>query len=412
MSERLILHSDLNNFFASVECFYNSELKKVPMAVCGSTEERHGIVLAKNEKAKKYGVKTAEAVWQAKMKCPELVIVEPNYDRYIEFSSRVRKIYESYTDLVEPFGIDECWLDVSGSRLLFGDGEQIADEIRKRVKAEIGITVSVGVSFNKIFAKLGSDLKKPDAVTVISKENFKNIVWPLPVGEMIGVGSSTRKKLHSIGVFTLGDLAACDEKVLRLHFGKCGSELWKNANGLDDSPVLSAKSMPPAKSFSRSITCLRDLANDEEVKNVMLYLADKVSQCLRESGCFAKVIQISVRDEHLITKEKQTVLLQPTRIVENIMSTAMTLFRQVWSWESNVRSVGICACSLVGENSSFQYNLFCDNFHFEKMEKLESRVEAIRKKYGTSAVFRAGSMLAPISEKEHPSFHYKGRETI
>ena len=214
MSERVILHCDLNNFYASVECLFRPELKNVPMAVCGSTQERHGIVLAKNEKAKKFGVKTAEAVWQAQMKCPELITVEPNFSRYMEYSSKVRAIYEQYTDLVEPFGMDECWLDVTGSVFLYGSGEKIAYEIKERIKKEIGLTISVGVSFNKVFAKLGSDLKKPDAVTVISKAEFKKIVWPLRAEEMIGVGPSTKRRLNSVGIYTLGDVASCDKNFL------------------------------------------------------------------------------------------------------------------------------------------------------------------------------------------------------
>lgn len=407
MSDRIILHCDLNNFFASVECFYSPGLKNVPMAVCGSTEERHGIVLAKNEIAKKFGIKTAEAVWQAKNKCPELVTVEPHYDRYMDFSKRVRKIYEEYTDLVEPFGIDECWLDVTGSALLYGSGEEIANTLRKRIKKEIGVTISVGVSFNKIFSKLGSDLKKPDAVTLIPKDKYKEIVWPLLCEEMIGIGRSTKEKLNSIGIYTLGDLAKSDEKVLRLIFGKVGTDLWKNANGLNASPVLSKHEIPPAKSFGKSVTCIRDLVSDEDVSNVFLYLSEKVARALRENNAFATVIQITVRDEHLITREKQTALSQPSRIVETLHKTAMELFKSCWHWGTNIRSVGIRACDLVGEKSNFQYSLFCDNGHFEKIEKLESKIEDIRQKYGDKAVFRGATMNIPVSGENRipcPSF--------
>lgn len=407
MSERIILHSDLNNFFASVESVFRPELKTVPMAVCGSTAERHGIVLAKNEKAKKFGVKTAEAIWQAKQKCPFLTIVEPHYDEYLKFSSSVRKIYETYTDMVEPFGIDECWLDVSASTLLFKSGKNIANELREKIKKETGLTVSVGVSFNKVFAKLGSDLKKPDAVTVIEKSDFKRIVWPLEASQMLGVGRSTQKKLDSIGIKTIGQIAKTNEQTLKLIFGKSGTELWKNANGFDDSPVLRACDMPPAKSFGRSITCLRDLVSDDDVKSVMLYLCEKVCSSLRENQCFASVVQIHVRDENLIVKEKQLRLLQPSRIVQTVFEAAMSLFRSCWSWETNVRSVGVRACCLVSDSSPLQYSIFCDNRKAEKLEKIENSTQKIKEKYGSRTIFHAGSMLAPISRDEHPSFHFK-----
>ena len=404
MSERTILHCDLNNFFASVECFHHPEFKNVPMAVCGSVEERHGIVLAKNEEAKKYGVKTAQPVWEAKLVCPELVIAEPHYDEYLRFSSLVRKIYEEYTDLVEPFGIDECWLDVTGSLMLFGSGEKIAETLRRRVKKEIGLTISVGVSFNKIFAKLGSDLKKPDAVTVIPKNGFRDIVWPLKIEEMIGVGRSTKKILNSIGVYTLGELAACDEKELSLLLGKAGLELCRNAKGLNNSPVLSQSLMPPAKSFGRSMTCRCDLVNEEQVKSVLLYLADKVARSLRENGAFATLVQISVRDTALVTREKQCVLDEPTRLVQKLFSYGMQLFHELWSWQDNIRSVGIRAAGLVGEKCSYQYSLFSDANKTEKLERLENQIFSIREKYGYDAVFRANAMLVPGTHRENIGF--------
>lgn len=407
MSERVILHSDLNNFFASVESVFRPELKNVPMAVCGSTQDRHGIVLAKNERAKKYGVQTAEAIWQAKLKCPQLTVVEPHYNEYIKFSAAVRNIYETYTDMVEPFGIDECWLDVGASTLLFKSGKNIANEIRNRVKKETGLTVSVGVSFNKVFAKLGSDLKKPDAVTVIPKSDFKRIIWPLEASSMLGVGHSTQKKLSSIGIRTIGQLAKTDEQTLKLIFGKSGSELWKNANGFDCSPVLRACDMPPAKSFGRSVTCRRDLMNDDDVKGVMLYLCERVCESLRENCCYASVIQIHLRDENLVVREKQLQLPQPSRIVKTIFDAAMSLFRSCWSWERNIRSVGVRVGFLVSDSQPFQYNLFCDNQKAEKLEKLENSAQQIKKKYGNQAIFHAGSMLAPISRKQHPSFHFR-----
>ena len=236
-AERVILHSDMNNFYASVEARYHPELRERPMAVCGNPQLRHGIVLAKNELAKSCGVKTGEPIWQAVRKCPELTFAEPHYDLYASYSRMAKEIYSEYTDQVENFGLDECWLDVSGSTCLFGEGKLIAEEIRKRIHSELGVTVSVGVSFNKVFAKLGSDLKKPDAVTRIDRENVKEQIWPLPVGELLYVGGSTRNKLAKYGIFTIGELASSRVEFLRYILGKSGVTLWNFANGYDLSPV-------------------------------------------------------------------------------------------------------------------------------------------------------------------------------
>ncbi|MDO4380373.1 MAG: DNA polymerase IV [Clostridia bacterium] len=413
MAERVILHCDLNNFFASVECLGHPEYLDVPMAVCGSVEERHGIVLAKNERAKKFGVKTAEAIWEAQIKCPSLVIAPPHYEEYLKYSKLVRAIYEEYTDKVEPFGMDECWLDVTGSVLLFGDGKKIAYEIKERVKNEIGLTISVGVSFNKVFAKLASDMKKPDAVTVIGKENFRSVVWPLQAEEMIGVGKATKRKLNGIGIYTLGELANADASVLKLVFGKMGEQLKCCAAGKDNSPVLSKSEIPPAKSFGRSITCAQDLKTTEEVAAVMLYLTGKVAASLRENNVMATVVQIHIRDENLIVRECQAHLSQPTRITEMLYSLGMELFSGVWKWERNVRSIGIRACELVPEDSYSQYNLFYSGLRYDKLEKLEAQVFNICSKYGKNAVFRASTMrLSTSKNPETPGIndvHYMAK---
>ena len=251
--ERVILHCDCNNFFASVETLLNPSYRGIPMAVCGSQEDRHGIVLAKNEEAKKYGIKTAETVFSAKKKCPYLVIASPHYDEYEKYSMKLNAIYGEYTDKVEPFGIDESWLDVTASRRLFGTGEEIAELIRQRVKNEIGVTVSIGVSFNKVFAKLGSDYKKPDAITAISKENFRQIVFPLPVSDLLFVGKKTTEELEKIGIRTIGDLASTSKDMLRYKLGKMGDMLYDYANGLDSSPVGSGINRE-AKSISNGFT--------------------------------------------------------------------------------------------------------------------------------------------------------------
>ncbi len=405
MAERLILHCDLNNFFASVECLSHPEWREVPMAVGGSAEDRHGIILAKNEKAKKFGVKTAEALWEAKLKCPELIIAAPHYEDYVFYSKKVRSIYEEYTDRVEPFGMDECWLDVTGSTMLFGNGREIGYEIKERVKKETGLTISVGVSFNKVFAKLASDLKKPDAVTVIDRENFRSVVRPLKAQEMIGVGKATLRRLNAIGVYTLGELADTDPKMLRLTFGKAGEELWRAASGLDNAPVLSRNEIPPAKSIGRSVTGKKDLKSNDEVAAVMLYLTGKVASGLRDNNVMATSVQIHIRDEKLLVRECQAPLSQPTRIVEMLFSLGMELFVNNWSWKSNVRSIGIRACGLVPENSASQYNLFYSSCRYDKLEKLEAQVYEICRKYGKNALFRASTMRIAVPEGETPAFN-------
>ena len=278
MLERTILHSDANGFYASVEMLLNPELRGKAVAVCGSTEERHGIVLAKSERAKKAGVKTGMANWEARKACPGLITVPPQYDQYCKFSRLLRNIYLRYTDLVEPYGMDECWLDVTGSTRLCGSGESIAEEIRKTVREELGITVSIGVSFNKIFAKLGSDMKKPDAVTVLDKANWRERIWPLPVSELLYVGRATTRKLMSRCVYTIGDLAQLDPELLRSWFGKNGLMLWAFANGEDTSRVKPDGYEMPIKSVGHGITCSCDLHEEEEVWKMCI--RDRQSGCL------------------------------------------------------------------------------------------------------------------------------------
>lgn len=251
--QRVILHCDMNNFYASVECMLNPELKNKPVAVCGSVEERHGIVLAKNYAAKAFGVSTGEAIWQAKQKCQDLVIVEPHYEQYMKFSKLARGIYGRYTDQIEPYGMDECWLDVTGSGCM-GTGFEIADEIRRTVKFELGLTISAGVSFNKIFAKLGSDMKKPDAITCIEADSFQEKIWCLPASDLLGVGRATEKVLSGYGIHTIGELAATSDDFLKCRLGKNGLAIKKYANGLDDSPVMRSDYVSPVKSIGHGIT--------------------------------------------------------------------------------------------------------------------------------------------------------------
>jgi DNA polymerase-4 len=390
--EKAILHCDLNNFFATVECRDHAEYAGHPVAVCGSAEDRHGIVLAKNELAKKYGVKTAEPIWQAQRKCPGLVLASPHFKSYLQASEQVREIYFRFTNQVEPFGIDECWLDVTGSRRLFGSGYEIAEKLRALVKQEAGLTISVGVSFNKIFAKLASDFKKPDATTVISQENFKQKIWPLPANYLLGVGKSTDKQLWSMGISTIGELAMTDAKYLTATFGKAGQELWVNANGLNHSPVQPNDEEEVPKSVGNSITCVHDLHTEEEVWRVFLYLAEKISRRMREAGLIASGIQISVKDNLLHVEQHQQKLEWPTRLSRDLAQTARELFQAGYDWQHPVRALGICAISLLPENYACQASFFHNTAQDEKTEMLETKVEAVCGRFGKGAVIRASLM--------------------
>lgn len=385
--ERVILHSDLNNFYASVECLYNPKLKNKPVAVGGSVEERHGIVLAKNMLAKKCGVKTGETLWQARLKCPDIVFVPPNFDRYIKFSRLAREIYGNYTDQVESFGLDECWLDVTGSLLLFGDGETIAQTIRKRIKSELGITVSIGVSFNKIFAKLGSDMKKPDAVTVITQENYKQKVWTLPVEELLYVGRSTCKKLRSIGIFTIGDLARTDVKLLGDYFGKNGVTLWRFANGLDRSKVANIEATQTIKSIGNSMTTPHDLTCDEDVKITLYVLCDSVAARLREYNFYCTTVQISLRDTDLYSYERQAKLGLPTCSSTEIFNKAFELYKTHHKSQKPLRSMGVRACGLTNSNIT-QLSMSTDFKNMEKRQKIESVVDNLRYRFGHHSIMR------------------------
>lgn len=388
MADRIILHCDLNNFFASVSLLSNPTLYDMPVAVCGSVEARHGIVLAKNEIAKKYGVKTAEAVWEAKAKCKDLVILPPDYEKYNEYSKAARKIYERYTDLVEPFGIDECWLDVTGSTLLFGTGEEIADKIRSTVKRELGITISVGVSFNKVFAKLGSDMKKPDAVTVISKENFKEKVWPLPVEDLLFIGKRTAEKLKENGIFKIGDIPLCDDGMLTRLLGKNGLLLKEYANGLDNSPVLPPDVNYKPKSIGRTTTPDHDIKDRGEVWKILLYLAEEVSEELRKAGLYATGVQIHTRDSALKIKEYSHSLDMPLNAALLLAEYGMELFDKSYKWHLPLRSVGIRAINLKDEGVAVQEDLFGNAEKNKKIEAVEDSLFKVRNRFGKNSVKR------------------------
>lgn len=390
--ERVILHSDLNNFYASVECMLHPELRGKCVAVCGSEENRHGIVLAKSEEAKKKGVKTAETIWQARAKCPDLVIVSPHFNEYSYYSKRVREIYSKYTDLIEPFGLDECWLDVTGSGMLFGDGVTIANLIREEVKETLGLTVSVGVSFNKVFAKLGSDLKKPDAVTEISRADFKDKIWHLSADSMIGVGGSTLAKLKELGIKTIGDIANASCDFLKLKFGKHGTSLWQYANGLDDSPVMHKDYKAPAKSVGHGITLKTDLVNNEEVWRVIFHLSHEVERSLRGGDMKTSRVSVAVKDTDLTVKEHQTSLAKPTQSAYEIAEKLFELFKEKHNWDKNVRALTVRAVKIVSENDDVQLDFFSMEEDDEKRERIEKTAFELESRFGKGAV-TFGSLL-------------------
>lgn len=392
METRTILHSDLNNFYASVECMLNPELRDKPLAVCGRVEERHGIVLAKNYIAKAYGVKTGESVPEAKCKCPKLTIVQPHYREYMKYSQMVRGVYMDYTDLVEPYGMDENWLDVTGSRRLFGDGETIANTIRERIKFEFGLTVSIGVSFNKIFAKLGSDMKKPDAVTCITRENFRDKIWGLPAGEMLGVGPAASKELRRFGVMTIGHLANCDEMLLSMKFGINGPRMRRYANGEDTSRVMPAEYHMPVKSVGNGTTFLSDLRNEDEVKPMLLALSDEVARRLRMSHKKARGISLMVRCNDLSWKEWQAKLDYPSQNAREIARRALAVFHQNYPWVKPLRAMSVRAIRLEDEDTPEQLSFFRDGEFLQKMETVDRTVDDIRNRFGLYAIQSAATM--------------------
>lgn len=402
--ERVILHADLNNFYASVECLHRPEIRNKPVAVCGNQEARHGIVLAKNYLAKATGIQTGEVIWQARRKCPDLVVVPPNYPLYLRYSRLARSIYGDYGDQVEPFGLDEAWLDVTGSQHICGDGKKIADEIRERIKYEMGVTASVGVSWNKIFAKLGSDLKKPDATTAITRENYQQVVWPLPADELLYVGRATRRKLAYYGICTIGDIAGADPLFLKSRLGKWGEVLWAFANGCDNSPVTLMGEESIIKSIGNSITTPRDLKTDEDVWMTICILTESVAARLREQGFKCRTVHVYVRDKDLFTCGFQGKFTKPTNLSKNLAEKAMALFREHYNWDNPIRSLGVRGCDLVTADANEQLALFCDETRRIRQENLELTVDILRRRFGNLAIQRAvllqDSDLRSINPKE------------
>lgn len=397
------MHCDLNSFYASVEILYRPELKELPVAVCGEIEQRHGIVLAKNILAKRAGIITGEAVWQARQKCPPLVVLSPSYGLYLRFSKMAREIYSRHTPYIESFGIDECWLDVTCAvKSVPGGANQIAQDILNSIRKELGITVSVGVSWNKVFAKLGSDLKKPDAVTVITKDDFRRLVWPLPAKDLLYVGRATWRRLQDAGICTIGGIANAPLSTLRSMLGKWGETLHMFANGMDASPVMPKDWEEEVKGVGNSITTPRDICSEADAKQVFYALAESVAERMRKKGFLGTTLQIWVRDTQLGSFTRQCVLQRPTCLASEMASCAMDLFRRHWSRGRPLRSLGLCMSGLYAAGDGRQLSLF--PLAEDKAEALERSIDVIRQRFGHAAIKRAlmlgDTALSPNPDKE------------
>ena len=386
-NDRVILHCDMNGFFASVELLSHPELKDRPMAVCGSPDKRHGIILAKNELAKKAGVVTAETVWQALKKCPDLQFVPPHMNKYKHYSRLINERYKRFTDMVEPFSIDESWLDVTASQSLFGSGKEIADTIRETVKSELGLTLSAGVSFNKIFAKMGSEYKKPDATTLITRENYKEILWPLPARDMFFVGKTTAQKLAEAGIKTIGDIAAADPHTLEKMLGKQGRQLWEYTNGLDESPVARADSGEKIKSVGNGVTFTRDLVTEDDIVTAVTSLSDTVAGRLRKYGIKACGVKVDIKDPFFKVISRQKQLFTPTNLAAELAKNALDIIHASWKKGSPIRMLTITGINLTDENFYEQLSLFGEGSESrQKGEQIERTMDQVRKKYGSSSI--------------------------
>lgn len=415
MDERVIAHCDINHCYAQIEEMLNPDLKQVPMAVGGNKEERHGIILAKNLKAKRYQIKTGETLQEARLKCPELVIVPPDYARYRYYTDQVKDIYRQYTDRVEEYGLDEAWLDLSASQRLLGPGAELAHEIQRRVQDEWGLTVSVGVSFNKIFAKMASDMMKPSGFVEISRENYRDRIYPLDVRELFYVGRATQQKLNRLGIRTIGDLAERERSFMRQHLGKVGEMLHWFALGEDISEVALPQNADPVKSVGNSITAIHDLRTEQEAQLVLRVLAESVASRLREQGFKGRGISVSMRDTCLVHWSGQHKRRRPTQLAEEIWADALCLLKQYWQTPLPLRSVGISVFDLEDQTTGEQLELFEDEGQRQSQLELEQTIDGIRRRFGFDKIRRCSLLLDealtsfnPREQTIHPIGFLKG----
>lgn len=401
MLQRVIFHADCNSFFASVELLAYPELKDKPVAVSGSVDDRHGIILAKNEVAKKYNIQTAENVWKAKQKCPDLILLSPHRNKYTYYSKVINEIYASYSDRVEPFGIDESWLDMTGSWQLFGKTPvETANRLRKEVQEKTGLTISIGVSFNKVFAKLGSDYKKPNATTELTKENFKQIVWPLPVNTLLFVGKKAEQSLKELKIQNIGQLAAADTEVLTSTLGKLGKQLQIYALGEDEAPVLRADEQEPIKSVGNGLTFKRNLSGEKDIKTAVVSLADEVAGRLRRYNLYASSLQVIIKNPNFKTISRQKPLSFSTNLAKDLVQTAMELIKDNWDLKNPIRMLTITAQHLTEEPFVVQTSFLEPEKKMNpKRKSLEESIDKIREKYGKTSVLQGGQIHNDIGVK-------------
>lgn len=395
MPDRDVLHSDINCCYAQIECQARPELRGKPVVVGGDEEARHGIVLAKNLIAKRAGVKTAMALWEARKACPGLVVVPPDYRLYMDVSRRAREIYYDYTDRVEPFGPDEAWLDVTGTRRCLGlSPAEIAREVSERMVAELGISVSVGVSWNKIFAKFGSDYKKPDAVTVITRENYREVVWQAPVRDLLYVGPATERKLHSSGIDTIGQLACASDELLRNRLGKMGFVLRGFARGQDATEIKpydrdAADVMREIKSYGNGLTAPRDICDPQSAKAYVWMLAESVAQRMREGRARARTVSVGARAaDDLCTRSRQCKLPVATDVTLEVARAAWGLLRELEPLDAShpLRGIHVRASDLEPADADLQASLFDPLPRRTEMRELDASVDDLRRRYGNKCV--------------------------
>lgn len=410
--DRFICHIDLNHCYAQIEEMKFPELRDVPMAVGGHEESRHGIILAKNDLAKKYKIKTGESLRDAYKKCPELVIIHPNYDDYMYYTEMVKDIYRKYTDRVESYGLDEAWIDLTNSYALFADSaENLAKRIQQEVYETVGLTTSIGFSYNKIFAKLGSDMDKHIGFTTITPENYKELVWPLPVEDLFYVGRATQRKLNELGIYTIGQLAEIPFRQVHKRLkclGKMGNMIWCFANGYDVDPVALTTACRDVKSVGNSITAIHDLHNSEETKLVLIVLAESVASRLRDLGMKGNVISLYVRDTELHTRSCQRKIDRATCLSSEILDIVMQLLKENVFFETPLRGVGISVSNLMPDDGSVQLNLFIDENQKKEEVDLEMTIDSIRDKFGHGIIKRA----VTIQDRELTDFDPKGDHVI
>lgn len=406
MGDRAIIHIDINHCFAQIEEMKYPELKHVPMCVGGKEETRNGIVLARNLKAKAYGIKTAESLRDAYRKCPELLVINPSYDDYQYYSDLIKDVYREYTDDVESFGIDEAWLDVSASQRLFGTAPKIGKEIQERVLNEFGITVSVGVSFNKIFSKLGSDMTKPSGFHVITKDNYKEVIWDLPASELLYVGPKTYPKLQKLGIDTIGELAQFDVNILKKQLGKHGELIWAFANGLDESDVDNTTPLP--KSIGNGITTPRNIETFLELKQVLYVLIESVASRMKDKNLEGNTISITLRDTDLMSMSRHLTVDYPTDLVSDIMNHALKILKEKFEFRPPYRSITITVSNLKMKADGYQIDLFDDPLRKHKDYTLDKTLSKLREKHGFTIIKRASMLL----NEELTNFDPKGSHTI